>query len=579
MKNTQNFLNKIENKLVNEKLLLSSKFIETNKFNIAINILEDLDKKFSEIPEVIYNFALSYYHEGIRFFNNQHYQISLQYLKNAELYFEKIKNKNFLFDVYTKLSVCNRIENNYFETLKYHKKLYNLNKKSNFTLSLLIYSKQKLADWENIENLFEKAKIKLDEKASSLTPFSALLLSDDIDVQLKSATNYSETYINSKKKNNFHHSERPKDRKIKVAFLSADFYDHATLYLMAGVFEKLNHDKFNYYAISYSKETDNSTIFNRVKRSFSNFYLVSDKTDIEIAEFLYELEIDIVIDLKGHTKNSRVGILKNKPCPIQISYLGYPGTLGTDFIDYLILDKFIVNEENRKFFAENIIYFPNSYQCNDDNKPDLIKLKRKDFNLPEDKFVLCSLNNGQKYNKKILNVWIDILKKNENAVLWIMDDPGIKEYVFKYILDSGIEKSRIIPSPRVDYDLHISRLALADLFIDSFPCNAHTTASDALYANLPIITVSGKSMASRVTGSLLSAIKLNQLICKDFEEYFTKINFYINDQIELKKIKKHIKDNKFILYNSEIFARNLEKSFTELWQNYLNNKTYKDIII
>ena len=114
MKNTQNFLNKIEKKLVNEKLLLSSKFIETNKFNIAINILEDKNKKFSEIPEVIYNFALSYYHEGIRFFNNQHYQISLQYLKNAELYFEKIKNKNFLFDVYTKLSVCNRIENNYF---------------------------------------------------------------------------------------------------------------------------------------------------------------------------------------------------------------------------------------------------------------------------------------------------------------------------------------------------------------------------------------------------------------------------------------------------------------------------------
>ena len=115
---------------------------------------------------------------------------------------------------------------------------------------------------------------------------------------------------------------------------------------------------------------------------------------------MYELEIDIVIDLKGHTKNSRVGILKNKPCPIQISYLGYPGTLGTNFIDYLILDKFIVNEENRKFFSENIIFFPNSYQCNDDNKPQLIKLKRKDFNLPEDKFVLCSLNNGQNIIRK-----------------------------------------------------------------------------------------------------------------------------------------------------------------------------------
>ena len=579
MKNIKNFPNKIDSKLVNEKLLLSSKFIESKKFNIAINILEDLDKKFSEIPEVIYNFALSYYNEGVRFFNNKYYQISLQYLKNAELYFEKIKNKDFLFDVYIKLSICNRKENNYFEVLKYHKKLFKLDNKSDFTLSLLMYSKQKLADWEGIEKLFEKAKIRLDEKASSLTPFSSLLLSDDLNVQLKSATNYSKAYINSKNKFSFHHPERTRRKKIKVAFLSADFYEHATLYLIAGVFEKLNHNDFDYYAISYAEKSDDSIIFQRVKKSFANFYLLNDKTDQEIAEFLYELEIDIVIDLKGHTKNNRIGILKNKPCPIQISYLGYPGTLGTDFIDYLILDKFIVNDENRKYFSENIIFLPNSYQCNDDNKPKLIDLKRKDFNLPEDKFVLCSLNNGQKYNKNILNVWIGILKKNANTVLWIINDPGIKENVLKYMHDSGIEKSRIILSPRVDYNLHISRLTLADLFIDSFPCNAHTTASDALYANLPIITVSGKSMASRVTGSLLSVIKLNHLICKDFEEYYTKINFYINNQIELKILKKYIKDNKFILYNSEVFTRNLEKSFTKVWQNYLNNKTYKDIII
>ena len=197
------------------------------------------------------------------------------------------------------------------------------------------------------------------------------------------------------------------------------------------------------------------------------------------------------------------------------------------------------------FFKENIIYLPDCYQCNDEKKPQLIKLTRKELHLPEDKIILCSLNNTQKYNKKLFDVWVDILKKNKNTVLWLLDDKGIKDNIYDYFDKQGIENNQIILSPRVETRTHISRLALADLFLDSFPCNAHTTASDALFANLPIITLAGKSMASRVSSSLLNTIGLDDLISSDFEEYKKKINFYIKNKKELKKLRKRIEQKKF----------------------------------
>ena len=398
----------------------------------------------------------------------QNYLLAKSFYKKAESYFLLAKNDKFLSAIYINLSICYQHFKNYSAMKLYHEKIANLNPKPEFSDALLSYSKLCCADWEGLDEILDRAYKELKKNISSIRPFTCMLVTDDPELQYFSAVNFCNKYINSNENINYDYKKNINHKKIKIAYLSSDFHNHATAHLIAGIFEKQDNQKFDYYALSYGVNNDNSEISLRLKKSFRNFFDVTDKTDKDIELLLRELEIDIAVDLKGHTRENRIQILKNKPCPIQISYLGFPGTLGTNFIDYLIFDKFIVNKENRKFFKENIIYLPDCYQCNDEKKPQLIKFTRKELHLPEDKIILCSLNNTQKYNKKLFDVWVDILKKNKNTVLWLLDDKGIKDNIYDYFDKQDIENNQIILSPRVETRTHISRLALADLFLDTF---------------------------------------------------------------------------------------------------------------
>ena len=565
---------------INSTLDISNKYIENNKFNLAINILKDAEKKFNNIPEIFYNIAISNFLQAKEFFEKQNYLLAKSFYKKAESYFLLAKNDKFLSAIYINLSICYQHFKNYSAMKLYHEKIANLNPKPEFSDALLSYSKLCCADWEGLDEILDRTYKELKKNISSIRPFTCMLVTDDPELQYFSAVNFCNKYVNSNENINYDYKKNINHKKIKIAYLSSDFHNHATAHLIAGIFEKQDNQKFDYYALSYGVNNDNSEISLRLKKSFSNFFDVTDKTDKDIELLLRELEIDIAVDLKGHTKENRIQILKNKPCPIQISYLGFPGTLGTNFIDYLILDKFIVNKENRKFFKENIIYLPDCYQCNDEKKPKLIKFTRKELHLPEDKIILCSLNNTHKYNKKLFDAWVDILKKNKNTVLWLLDDKGIKDNIYDYFNKQDIKNNQIILSPRVETQTHVSRLALADLFLDSFPCNAHTTASDALFANLPIITLAGKSMSSRVSSSLLNTIGLDDLVSSNIEEYKKKINFYIKNKKELKKLRKKIEQKKFEkLFNSETFIKNLELAYTNAWAKFKNGNKIADIFI
>lgn len=565
---------------INSTLDISNKYIENNKFNLAINILKDAEKKFNNIPEIFYNIAISNFLQAKEFFEKQNYLLAKSFYKKAESYFLLAKNDKFLSAIYINLSICYQHFKNYSAMKLYHEKIANLNPKPEFSDALLSYSKLCCADWEGLDEILDRVYKELKKNISSIRPFTCMLVTDDPELQYFSAVNFCNKYVNSNENINYDYKKNINHKKIKIAYLSSDFHNHATAHLIAGIFEKQDNQKFDYYALSYGVNNDNSEISLRLKKSFSNFFDVTDKTDKDIELLLRELEIDIAVDLKGHTKENRIQILKNKPCPIQISYLGFPGTLGTNFIDYLILDKFIVNKENRKFFKENIIYLPDCYQCNDEKKPKLIKFTRKELHLPEDKIILCSLNNTHKYNKKLFDVWVDILKKNKNTVLWLLDDKGIKDNIYDYFNKQDIKNNQIILSPKVETQTHVSRLALADLFLDSFPCNAHTTASDALFANLPIITLAGKSMSSRVSSSLLNTIGLDDLVSSNIEEYKKKINFYIKNKKELKKLRKKIEQKKFEkLFNSETFIKNLELAYTNAWAKFKNGNKIADIFI
>ena len=565
---------------ITEKLDNSVIFRENNKFSLAINCLEEIQDQNLDNPLIFYNMALTYYSYGNFSLKKNDYILAINCYKKAIIFFDEGDSNNVLADIYIKLAHCFQNLKDYKNMKISHESLTKLENKPLISYGLLLYSKLCCADFIGRDKLLNNIKKGLIQGFATITPFTSILVSDDPKIHFLAAKNYCNQYSKIEKKNNLRHINKHKNKKIKVAYLSSDFYNHATSHLMVDMLEKQNKDKFEYYCFSYGKN-DNSEVSQRIRKAFNNFYFVKDKSDKEIASMIRDLDINITVDLKGHTKQNRLNIMSFRPSPIQVSYLGFPGTLGTQFIDYLIMDNYIINSSNRKFFTENIIHMPSSYQCNSNYSKAIKPLDREYLNLPKDKFILCSLNNSQKYNKKLLNSWANILKNNSNTVLWLLDDNNlVKENILILFENKDIDLNRIFFSPRVDTREHLSRMALADLFLDSFPCNAHTTASDALLVDLPIITLSGRSMSSRVTGSFLSVLGLEELIANDYKEYEKKINYYINNQEKLNQIKKKINTNKnVVLFNSEKFSKDIEKAYEKIWNNFINGKKIADLII
>ena len=260
----------------------------------------------------------------------------------------------------------------------------------------LYYAKLFVADWKSLESVKEKTLELIDKGFNISSPFTSFSISDDPKIQYLVAKNYSKEKFNIKINENYTYLKNKTHQKPRVAYISADFHDHATMHLMAGVFENQCSDKFDYYAFSYSKSPDESQISRRVKKCFKKFEYVTEKSDEEIEKLLVKEEIDIAIDMKGYTYGTRMNILSSRPCPIQISYLGHPGTTASKFIDYLLLDDYVVTKKNEEYFSEKIIKLPGCYQPNDDKRY-LPKLaNRKEYNLPENKFIFCSFNNTYK---------------------------------------------------------------------------------------------------------------------------------------------------------------------------------------
>ena len=359
------------------------------------------------------------------------------------------------------------------------------------------------------------------------------------------------------------------------SYISSDFYDHATMHLMVGLFENQNNSKFDYHAISYTTKKDSNPITKRVEKAFKSFYHVGDKNNEQIAELINNLEIDIAVDLEGYTYGTRMDILAHRPAPIQISYIGHPGTTGTKYIDYAIVDEFIVPENNDKFFTEKLIKLKGCYQATDNKRLLPKPLSKKDFGLPENKFVFCSFNNTYKIQPEMFNTWMDILNSKTDSVLWLLDTEDIaKENLLKVAKGRGIARERIIFSKKITMADHIQRQMCADLFLDTFPICAHTTASDALWVGLPLVTMAGKSMVSRVAGSILKNIGMEELITYSFEEYKTKVLHLANNKKELEETKNKIIKNRFSssLFDTEGFTRNLEDEYEKLFLNFKNKK-------
>jgi predicted O-linked N-acetylglucosamine transferase (SPINDLY family) len=353
-------------------------------------------------------------------------------------------------------------------------------------------------------------------------------------------------------------------KKIRIAYLSSDFCSHAVSILAVELFELHNRDKFEVYGFCWSRE-DGSPLRARVVKAFDHYIQIGGMSDAQAAQSIRDHEIDILVDLHGLTAGTRPNILSYRPAPLQVTYLGFPGPTGLPNIDYVIADRYVLPEALQPYFTEKPLYMPNCFQMNDRQRAIGPKPTRASCKLPEDAFVYCAFNNNFKFTPEMFAVWMRILKRVPKSVLWIVaDSPEVRVNLIREAQEQGVEAERIIYAERVPPADYIARYQVADLFLDTFPFNAGTTASDALWAGLPILTCSGRTFASRMAGSLLQSAKLTELVSTNFLEYENKAVASALDDLKHNKLKKLInkKRDSFEFFESDVMIKNIEKILT-----------------
>ena len=472
------------------------------------------------------------------------------------------------FNAHNNLANIFVLTKDYSSAIENYKIAYNLNKNYSSALASLLDLKAKLGDWSSFEE-FSKIKDNLGINGESIQPFIALNFEDNPENQKKRSINY----FNEKNKNILRKNlkfEKYKNDKIKIGYFSSDFYDHATVRLIKGLLISYDKKSFEVNLFSYGEHAKDSFI-DDIKNQINYFHDISDLSDLEILKFVRDLKIDIAIDLKGYTQGTRSRIFSYKLAPSQINFLGYPGTMGNKNIDYIIADKTIIPEEQKKNYSEKVIYMPYCYQPNDNQREISSRSTlRTDHNLSDEHFVLCCFNNTYKITPEELNIWIKILHKNSNTILWLLDTNELYKQSLKQLFaKNNLDYNRIKFAKRLSNSEHIERLRHADLFIDTFNCNAHTTCSDALWSNVPVVTKIGKQFSARVAASLLKSISLEELITTNKNEYENKILELIEDKNKLINIRKKLKENihSTPLFDTKKYTKDFEKILFEIYKN------------
>lgn len=373
-----------------------------------------------------------------------------------------------------------------------------------------------------------------------------------------------------------------KTKRIRLGYFSTDFKEHPVAYLIAKMLEQHDRDQFEVFGYSLHGNQQ-SDMRQRLSQSFDNFVDVQGMADKDIALQARKDGIDIAIDLNGYTQNHRMGIFANRPAPIQINYLGYPGTTGADFMDYIIADRFLMPEQNQKYFSEKPLYLPYTYMPTDNTRKLSQKpMSRKEEGLPDGAFVFCCFNNNYKISSAEFDIWMRLLSKVEGSVLWLRKSNAVSHLNLKNEAKKrNVHPSRLVFADRAPMDEHLARQKLADLFVDTFAFNAHTTASEALWAGLPVITKAGDGFAARVAGSLLNAIGLPELVTTTTQGYEEVILELATNPTKLANLKDKLAINRLTqpLFNTELYTKYLENGYQKAYQNYFEGKSPKTIII
>jgi protein O-GlcNAc transferase len=425
-----------------------------------------------------------------------------------------------------------------------------------------------ICDWTRAARLAGPLTAEIVAGKSSVTPFAFLGYSDDPALQLQCARNYIRDRIPARPEA-LRRGAPDRHGNIRIAYLSADFHDHATAYLVADLFELHDRSRFDVLGISFGGD-DGSEMRRRLVKAFDRFHDVRSNSDREAAQLLRDLNVDIAIDLKGHTQDARPEILSYRPAPIAVNYLGYPGTMGADFIDYIVADAIVAPFEQQPFYAEKIVHLPDCYQPNSAKRRTASRTPmRAEAGLPEDAFVFCCFNNNYKITAPVFDAWMRLLKNVPGSVLWLLrDNAGAERNLRREAEARGIDAGRLIFAGRLTLEEHLLRQRLADLFLDTLPINAHTTASDALWAGLPVVTCRGDSFVARVAASVLHAAGLPELVTHSLPEYEAFALKLATDPALMQSIRRRLEQNRpnCALFDMERFRRHIESAYATMWE-------------
>jgi protein O-GlcNAc transferase len=449
----------------------------------------------------------------------------------------------------------------------------------------LVHELQHICCWDDLRVLSKRVTEAVDrdsevELASPVAPFSflALPLETTAEQQRKCAQKWVTGRLKAKGELG---CDRARNRtaapkaKMIIGYLSADFCSHAVAYLIAELIEKHDRSRFAIHGYSYGPD-DGSAMRGRLVRAFDRFVDVRNLSHLQAAERIAADEVQILVDLTGYTKNARTQILAPRPAPIQVNYLGYPGTMGASFIDYILVDDYIVPSDRQPYFTEKLVHLPGCYQVNDSQRAIAsVTPSRAACGLPDAGFVFCSFNNNYKFTPEMFSVWMELLKEVPGSVLWLLEGNRFAPAnLCREAKRRGVAAERLVFAPRKPLAEHLARHRLADLFLDTFPVNAHTTASDALWVGCPVLTLAGETFASRVAASLLRAVGLPELITTSLADYQdaalrlarnADLLAELRERLEASRKESHV-------FNADWFARNLEKAYSTMWATYASEE-------
>lgn len=458
-------------------------------------------------------------------------------------------------------------------------------------LTRAVAMKQKICDWSGLGPLVQRLvsiEAAAPSNAPAAEPLVMLHLCDDPALLRRNAERHWRTRVVADLNAGKHARRKPLHTRsrsaarprIRIAYLSADFHQHATAFLMAELFELHDRRQFEVYGFSYGPD-DGSAIRQRLTKAFDRFVDVRGVTNEQFAQRIAAAGIDIAIDLKGHTEDARLEVLAMRPAPVQVHYIGFPGTLGGDAIDYLIADRVIAPPGVETHYTERLVRLPGAYQVNDrkravaDPGP-----TRQDCGLPDNAVVLCSFNGQQKVTPAMFEIWARVLAAVPNSVLWLYcDHPLAAGNLRREAAARGLDPTRLVIAGKLPPDQHLARQRHADLFLDTLPYNAHTTCSDALWMGLPVLTCPGRAFAGRVAASLLTAMGLPDLIATDLADYETKAISLARDPARLSALRQRLIASRPTapLFDTTLFTRNLETAYQQMWQRWQRGEPPADI--